>query len=115
MQVDAHLQVEVITAVGEQPGDEADSKVYDQYSEYSSDSSQQYTLRQQLPDNASSACAEAQAHRHLSPACSGSGQQQIGDVGTGDREDEPNHRHQRQERFGKLPAQGIESGSAFLE
>ena len=63
------------------------------------DRRQQRAFDQQLTHNPGAAGADRQAHRDLSAARRGARQQQARDIGAGDDQHQPDHRHQHQQRL----------------
>ena len=102
-------------AIAEQQGDEANAAERDEQPERAAAEGQQHALRQQLPDDAHPSRAHAQADRHLAAAGGSAGEQQVGDVGAGNGENQADHGHQDEQRFGVLAAQGVDAGSAFFQ
>jgi hypothetical protein len=64
---------------------------------------QQDAFRQQLAHDASAVGAQRGANGELTPSSRGARQQQIGDVGAGDDQHEPDRAHQQQQRGSNVP------------
>jgi hypothetical protein len=71
---------------------------------------QQNAFDEHRPQDGEAARPQRQAHADFLPPGGGARQQQVGEVGTGDQQHQPHHRHQHQQRLGGFLTQ---AGRAF--
>jgi hypothetical protein len=100
----AACKVKFVAAVGQQPGDGADSPSRHQHAERPAQDGEKQALGEQLPHHPEAARAQAQPHGYLAAASRGARQQQVGDIGAGDRQDQADHGHQHVDRLRILAA-----------
>ena len=84
----------------------------EQKAESAAQTGEEKALDQELAHDVAAPGAEGQAHRDLAFARSGSGQQQVRDVGAGDEQDESDHPRENEERGRELLPQRREAAKA---
>ena len=94
---------------------DGDSPLADQDPEQAADHGQQQALGEKLADHARASGSQAEPHRHLAPSPCRARQQQVRDVGAGDRQNQPHHGHQHVERLRIAPAQKVHAAGGFLQ
>ena len=83
---------------GRKPPQKLDAASREACPEYRRDRGQQQAFGHHQPQDPSLASTDGRADRHLPLPCDGSNQQQIGDVETGDQEDESDRAHEHKQR-----------------
>ena len=115
MPVQRGVQGEVFLAVGQQQGQRADAPFRDHHAERAAQHPKRHRFGEQLPHYAHAAGAQAEPEGHFSAARRGARQQQVGDIGAGNRQDQSHQGHQHVQGLGILAPQEIQAAGALLE
>ena len=93
------LGVELAASSGTPHQQKASRQPGKQPTERAAREGQQQALGQQLPDEAEASRSQRESHRHLLPPLDSPRQQQIGDVGAGDEQRQPDHNQHDSQRL----------------
>jgi len=109
------VQREVLASVSDEKRERANAPAREHQSQQAAQGREQDRFGEELPHHAQAARAQTEAQRHFAAAPRRARQQQVGDVGAGNRQEQADHRHQHVKRLGILTPQEVEPARAFLQ